>query len=395
MKRIRQSIVKTSNKSAKALSTSLKKVRHSLALDQSSKSANSITNAIKIAQQSLNIDDSSKSVKDINTPSASLKSLKAIDKSSTSFDNSAKTMTMMDPSMNSLKAIDEPSSTLGIGKEKPLPEKGIIRTISESKESDEGEIVFSSNDIKNDKDIESSGETRDASSKSGALGYDHKIPLKGADTSTKSLDSKSMEKSSTSSKATGGDVKLEASNRDNSSDSTACHNLNSAESSNIEKSSGFSSKFRSSKFRFSNFGSSRFGSAFRSKKFDAEERKARRKAHKMSRMVTRQAFLYCFVFWITWLPGTTNRILQVSTGHSYFWVMFLHVIFTPMQGFLNFFVYIDIRFRKWWKEKQKQRLKAKEAQTLKARFGQQYNPSIHISVIDQHEDTDEIAEDDL
>jgi len=93
---------------------------------------------------------------------------------------------------------------------------------------------------------------------------------------------------------------------------------------------------------------------------DMQERRERKKASRMTRLVVGQAFRYCAVFWVTWLPGSTNRILQLMFGYSYFWVMFLHVIFTPMQGLLNFIVYIDLRVRKWWVDKKNARAKAKE-----------------------------------
>jgi len=90
------------------------------------------------------------------------------------------------------------------------------------------------------------------------------------------------------------------------------------------------------------------------KLFDSEEKRARKKELRMTRLVTRQAFLYCLVFWITWSFGTVNRVLQMI-NHSYFAVMFFHAMFTPMQGFLNFIVYNSIRVQKWWKEKKTSR----------------------------------------
>ena len=98
---------------------------------------------------------------------------------------------------------------------------------------------------------------------------------------------------------------------------------------------------------------------------DMKERRERKKASRMTRLVVRQAFRYCAVFWVTWLPGSTNRILQLTLGYSYFWVMFLHVIFTPMQGLLNFIVYIDLRVQKWWVDKKNTRAKAKEIEKLR------------------------------
>ena len=114
-------------------------------------------------------------------------------------------------------------------------------------------------------------------------------------------------------------------------------------------------------------------------------------------MVAGQAFRYCFVFWVTWLPGSTNRILQLAIGKSYFWVMFLHVIFTPMQGFWNFIVYIDLRVRKWWKEKRRERAIAKEIESLKLEHGAKYDPSIHSvsAKVRGDDDEDDLNETDL
>jgi len=99
-------------------------------------------------------------------------------------------------------------------------------------------------------------------------------------------------------------------------------------------------------------------------RFDIEERRERRKATKMTRVVMAQALNYCIVFWITWLPGTVNRILQ-EVGDSFFLVMLLHVIFTPLQGLLNFFVYINPRVKKWWAESKKARSRAKKIRKCK------------------------------
>ncbi len=95
-------------------------------------------------------------------------------------------------------------------------------------------------------------------------------------------------------------------------------------------------------------------------KSDLQERRERRKATRMTRVVSGQAFRYCIVFWITWLPGSANRVLQLTQGHSYFWVMLFHVIFTPMQGLLNFIVYVDLRVRKWVQTELELRKKARQ-----------------------------------
>lgn len=109
-----------------------------------------------------------------------------------------------------------------------------------------------------------------------------------------------------------------------------------------------------------NMGMSSMRMGSRIGKSDLEERRERRKAMRMTRVVSGQAFRYCIVFWITWLPGSANRILQLTRGHSYFWVMLFHVIFTPMQGLLNFIVYVDLRVRKWVQTELELRKKARE-----------------------------------
>lgn len=64
-----------------------------------------------------------------------------------------------------------------------------------------------------------------------------------------------------------------------------------------------------------------------------------RRRFEKSRKVTVQALSYVVAFYITWIFGTINRLLQLFTGESYFPLMLLHSIFTPAQGFLNFLVY--------------------------------------------------------
>lgn len=79
--------------------------------------------------------------------------------------------------------------------------------------------------------------------------------------------------------------------------------------------------------------------------------KKSRKSFKMSQEVAKQAVCYVGAFYITWIAATVNRILQEATGKQYFAAMLCHVIFTPMQGFFNFLVYMRPRFRRWKKEK--------------------------------------------
>jgi len=74
--------------------------------------------------------------------------------------------------------------------------------------------------------------------------------------------------------------------------------------------------------------------------------------NRLSNMVMWQAFRYVLAFWLTWLFGSLNRLLQLA-GYNIFWVMVLHSFFVPMQGFFNFLVYKYPRFYRWRKKRQK------------------------------------------
>lgn len=146
------------------------------------------------------------------------------------------------------------------------------------------------------------------------------------------------------------------------------------------------------------------GMTMRKGKSDIEERRERRKAMRMTRVVSGQAFRYCIVFWITWLPGSANRILQLTRGHSYFWVMLLHVIFTPMQGLLNFIVYVDLRVRKWVQTELQLRRKARERRERRREQHRRDNSDVSFpdpltssgaSSPENNEDWLEISEDDF
>lgn len=49
---------------------------------------------------------------------------------------------------------------------------------------------------------------------------------------------------------------------------------------------------------------------------------------------------YPAVFLFTWLFPTINRVYQVTTGDSLYWMILLHALFSDMQGLLNSIVYI-------------------------------------------------------
>eukprot|EP00512_Aurantiochytrium_limacinum_P001342 CAMPEP_0171491810 /NCGR_PEP_ID=MMETSP0958-20121227/4062_1 /TAXON_ID=87120 /ORGANISM="Aurantiochytrium limacinum, Strain ATCCMYA-1381" /LENGTH=706 /DNA_ID=CAMNT_0012025261 /DNA_START=521 /DNA_END=2641 /DNA_ORIENTATION=+ len=63
-----------------------------------------------------------------------------------------------------------------------------------------------------------------------------------------------------------------------------------------------------------------------------------------SKRVAVQGALYVACFYITWIFGTINRLYQTGTNKNNFALMYLHSFFVPLQGFLNFFVYIRPRF---------------------------------------------------
>ncbi|GBG28166.1 Cyclic AMP receptor 4 [Hondaea fermentalgiana] len=69
-----------------------------------------------------------------------------------------------------------------------------------------------------------------------------------------------------------------------------------------------------------------------------------RASFKKSKLVAVQGGLYVACFYLTWIFGTINRLYQTGTGKSNFALTFLHSLFVPLQGFLNFFVYIRPRF---------------------------------------------------
>ena len=96
-----------------------------------------------------------------------------------------------------------------------------------------------------------------------------------------------------------------------------------------------------------------------------QQRKQSCREYRKSRMVAAQALRYVAVFYLTWVAGTTNRLLQLLQGHSYFWIMALHAFFTPLQGFFNFLVYTYPKFRDWKRQRRKEQQR-KQRQELQA-----------------------------
>mmetsp|Transcript_6362 Transcript_6362/g.17760 ORF Transcript_6362/g.17760 Transcript_6362/m.17760 type:complete len:162 (-) Transcript_6362:24-509(-) len=78
-----------------------------------------------------------------------------------------------------------------------------------------------------------------------------------------------------------------------------------------------------------------------------------KRLHRKSSMVMWQAFRYVSVFWLTWLFGSINRLLQLA-GREVFWVMVLHAVLVPLQGGLNFLVYKYPVFYRWKETRRKE-----------------------------------------
>lgn len=55
--------------------------------------------------------------------------------------------------------------------------------------------------------------------------------------------------------------------------------------------------------------------------------------------VRRKMTQYLLIFFIIWFFGLLNRTIQDLSGTTVFWALVLHVLFVPMQGFLNAVVY--------------------------------------------------------
>ena len=65
-----------------------------------------------------------------------------------------------------------------------------------------------------------------------------------------------------------------------------------------------------------------------------------------SRRVATQAMWYVGAFYMTFLFATINRLVQQIVQETYFPLICFHAIFEPMQGLLNYLVYIRPRFLK-------------------------------------------------
>lgn len=72
---------------------------------------------------------------------------------------------------------------------------------------------------------------------------------------------------------------------------------------------------------------------------------------KKSRELANQSMFYVAVFYIVWIPGTINRILNQMDKSSPFTIVLLHSLLTPLQGFLNALVYHRPKLKKFLRRK--------------------------------------------
>jgi len=82
-------------------------------------------------------------------------------------------------------------------------------------------------------------------------------------------------------------------------------------------------------------------------------RKEDRRRTIQSRKVTGQALRFVGVFYLTWTFATINRIVEQANGQSYFWLMCLHTVFVPLQGFFNYLVFVYPKLKRWRHERRK------------------------------------------
>ena len=82
--------------------------------------------------------------------------------------------------------------------------------------------------------------------------------------------------------------------------------------------------------------------------------RSKRTLNRLQHQFATQAFLYCLVFFFTWIfQGVTAALLQNFAGTSnpiYLPFAILMAIFSPLQGFWNFFIYVRPRYLRYRRE---------------------------------------------
>ena len=97
---------------------------------------------------------------------------------------------------------------------------------------------------------------------------------------------------------------------------------------------------------------SQVGAMSNSQKVGKERKKKKQqqiieRKRKQSQQVAMQAMYYCLAFYLTLAFPTMVRSIQALNGNPPYALKLLHMIFLPLQGFMNFLVYMRLR----WGEK--------------------------------------------
>ena len=149
-----------------------------------------------------------------------------------------------------------------------------------------------------------------------------------------------------------------------------------------------------------------------SKSFKDKKPKRQKKQHSTkSKLVTSQALLYLLSFYIAWFFPSLTRIQKsvTSEGIAYYHWVFLSAIFVPLQGMMNFIVYIRPKILQIRREKKRLATLKRRSEELAKRTTFQH-PSTHgtfggrgsssalmtttsISNEDRHEEDDDEEDD--
>ena len=86
---------------------------------------------------------------------------------------------------------------------------------------------------------------------------------------------------------------------------------------------------------------------------EKQNMKKNSKSNERARKVASQAFFFMGALFLTFLPGTMNRLTQLVSGKSIYALLVWQVVFDPAQGFLNFLVYMRPRMIHWSEKRNK------------------------------------------
>ena len=81
----------------------------------------------------------------------------------------------------------------------------------------------------------------------------------------------------------------------------------------------------------------------RNRKSDQNNRETRIEVAKSMKIAV-QGLLYVGAFYITWTFPTVSRLTELIAKKNYFSIQFLDTLLLPLQGFLNFIIYVRPRF---------------------------------------------------